>query len=86
MVPRQNQQRPQEQPKPVNPMQKTSGAERNMKIVVKGGRSTYNEVESLKEKVFFGYIFRKNINKMVREIYFSRQEIIIKQLKCIVNV
>jgi len=28
-----------------------SGAEKNMKIVVKGGRSSYNEVESLKEKV-----------------------------------
>ena len=48
---RQTQKKEQKPPQPVNPMQKTSGADRNMKIVVKGGRSTHNEVESLKEKV-----------------------------------
>jgi len=51
VVPRDNKPKPQKQPEAVNPMQRTSGAERNMKIVVKGGRSSYNEVESLKEKV-----------------------------------
>jgi len=57
VVPRDNKPKPQKQPEAVNPMQRTSGAERNMKIVVKGGRSSYNEVESLKEK---GNLFFKS--------------------------
>jgi len=82
---KQIQKKEQKPAQPVNPMQKTSGAERNMKIVVKGGRSTYNEVESLKEKVRILCQIKRIIN-VNREICSLRAWNSARRWKCIVSV
>ena len=64
---KQIQKKGQKPAQPINPMQKTSGAKGNGKIVVKGRRSTHNEVESLKEK---GNFFFKSLEfSKTTEIY-----------------